>query len=104
MSSVDDLITTVDLDTGRAAIYERMDSNKAAFVKEFSSRADADAYIQHQLDMDAASDRIMEDFRAMAAKWITHKATETGLERRLVSEWLEGIDLDCPINESPTDR
>ena len=103
MSSVDDLFTTVDLDTGRAAIYERTNSNKAVLVKEFPSRADADAYIQHQLDMDAAYDRIVQDFRAMAAGWITDKAEETGLAPRLVHEWLDNLDLDCPTNEGPAD-
>ncbi len=48
MSSVDDLFTTVDLDTGHAAIYERLNAGRAVLVKEFPSRADADAYIQHQ--------------------------------------------------------
>lgn len=103
MSSVDDLFTTVDVDTGRAAIYERMDSDKAVLVKEFPSREEADAYIQLQLDLDAACARIHEDFRAMAAKWITHKAEETGLEQRLVSEWLEGIDLYWNTKVSPAD-
>jgi hypothetical protein len=101
MSSVDDLFTTVDLDTGRAAIYDRMITDKAVLVKEFPSREEADAYLQHQLDMYAVCTRIHEDLRALAAKWITDKTKETGLERSLVHEWLEGLDLDCPINEYP---
>ena len=102
------LVMTQDLDTGIACVYERLSSDKMLLVREFPTRADADAYIQHQLDMDTASDRIMEDFRDMAARWINAKAEETGLEPRLVSEWLEGIDLywtpkECPA-ESANDQ
>ncbi len=39
MSSVDDLFTTVDLDTGRATIYERMNAGRAALVKESMDQA-----------------------------------------------------------------
>ena len=68
MSSVDDLITTVDLDTGSATIYEKLDENRMVLVKEFPSREEADAYIQHQVDMDAACAQIHENFQAMAAQ------------------------------------
>ena len=91
MSSVDDLFTTVDLDTGPAAIYERMDSNKAVLVKEFPSREEADAYIQHQRDMDATCERIEESFSAMVEQWVADKAEEIGLEPRLVREFIGGI-------------
>ena len=42
MANVNDLFLTVDLDSGRAAIYERLSSDKAVLVKEFPSRQEAD--------------------------------------------------------------
>jgi len=94
MSSVDDLIITGDLDTGVFTIYERMlDPKKMLLVKEFPSRADADAdaYIQHQRDMDEVYERLGESFETMVSLWITGKAKETGLEPRLVREFIGGI-------------
>jgi len=44
--------------------------------------------------MGVACAKIHEDYQALVKQWIVDKAAETGLEPKLVREWIEGLYLD----------
>jgi len=76
---------------GHIGVYERFPSGDLTLDKEFPDRAAAEAYIDGIRQMGEASNQIGEDYSVMVRKWITAKAAETGLERRLVREFIGGI-------------
>jgi len=76
---------------GRIGVYERFPSGDLKLDKEFPDRDAAEAYIEEIRQMGEASNQIGQAFSVMARHWITAKAAETGLERRLVREFIGGI-------------
>jgi len=89
------LVVFRDLDEDRTSVYREFTSGKWLLERDdFPNRAAADAYVEHEQQMDAACDKIHEDYQALVKQWIVDKAEETCLEPKLVREWIEGLYLD----------
>jgi len=76
---------------GHIGVYERFPSGDLKLDKGFPDRAAAEVYIEGIRQMGQVSNQIGQAYSVMARHWITAKAEETGLERRLVREFVGGI-------------
>jgi len=82
----------IEEEGGKANLYEVNDHfGSKLLVQEYPNRAAAQEYIDYQQKMDEVAEKISEDYRAMVGQWITAMAAETGLEPRLVREFIGGI-------------
>jgi len=76
---------------GHIGVYERFPSGDLKLDKEFPDRAAAEVYIEGIRQMGQVSNQIGHAYSVMVRHWITVKAEETGLEWRLVREFIGGI-------------
>jgi len=76
---------------GHIGVYERFPQGDLKLVKEFPDRDAAEAYIEEIRQMGQASNQIGEAYSVMVRQWVIEKAEETGLEPRLVREFIGGI-------------
>jgi len=82
----------IEEEGGKANLYEVNDHfGSKLLVQEYPDRAAAQEYVDYQHKMDEVAEKISEDYEAMVAEWITVMAAETGLEPRLVREFIGGI-------------
>jgi len=82
----------IEEEGGKANLYEVNDHfGSKLLVREYPDRAAAQEYLDYQQKMEEVSEKIIEDYGAMVRQWITTEAAETGLEPRLVREFIGGV-------------
>ena len=76
---------------GHIGVYERSLSGDLKLEKEFPDREAAEAYMEEIRQRDQTANQVMKAYSVMVRQWVIEKAEETGLEPRLVREYIGGI-------------